>query len=351
MPALNYDAVLILSFGGPEKRDDVIPFLENVLRGRHVPRERMLEVAEHYYYFDGKSPINEQNRDLIAALEGELARNGPRIPVYWGNRNWHPFLADTLRQMQKDGIQRALAFATSVFSSYSGCRQYLEDIEKARAEVGPGAPEVDKIRTFYNHPLFIEAVSDRIAAALDELPAAGRANATVLFTAHSVPMEMAQTSEYEQQLQEACRLVAEYLGIANWRLVYQSRSGPPAQKWLEPDIGDVLRATEPGTSIVVAPIGFLSDHMEVLYDLDTEARAISEERKLSMVRAGTAGVHPKFIELVRELIRERMGEVEARAIGKYGPHQDECLADCCPSPARRANSPASDPSPRAIAQR
>lgn len=348
MPGINYDAVLILSFGGPEKRDDVIPFLENVLRGRHVPRERMLEVAEHYYYFDGKSPINEQNRDLIAALEGELARKGPRIPVYWGNRNWHPFLADTLRQMQKDGIRRALAFATSVFSSYSGCRQYLEDIEKARAEVGAGAPEVDKIRTFYNHPLFIEAVADRITAALDEVSAGGRASASVLFTAHSVPMEMAQSSEYEQQLQEACRLVAEHLRIANWRLVYQSRSGLPAQKWLEPDIGDVLRATEPGQSVVVAPIGFISDHMEVLYDLDTEARAISEERKLSMVRAGTAGVHPKFIELVRELIRERMGEVEARAIGKYGAHHDDCPADCCP---RRASSPASDSSPRAIAQR
>jgi ferrochelatase len=190
-----------------------------------------------------------------------------------------------------------------------------------------------------------------VVAALDEIAAGGRVGASVLFTAHSVPIEMAQTSEYEQQLHEACRLVAENLGLANWKLAYQSRSGPPAQKWLEPDIGDVLRATEPGQNVVVAPIGFISDHMEVLYDLDTEARAISDERKLNMVRAGTAGVHPKFIELVRELIRERMGDVEPRAVGKYGPHHEDCLDDCCPPPARRASSPASDSSPRAIAQR
>jgi ferrochelatase len=330
MAGPNYDAVLILSFGGPEKPDDVIPFLENVLRGRNVPRERMLEVAEHYYHFGGKSPINDQNRELIAGLEVELDRHGPKLPVYWGNRNWHPFVAGTLRKMQKDGVRHALAFATSVFSSYSGCRQYLEDIQKARAEVGPGAPEVDKLRTFYNHPLFIEAFSDRVRAALDQLP-----TAQIVYTAHSVPRAMSESSDYEQQLNEACRLVSERLGIPAWRLVYQSRSGAPGQPWLEPDIGDVLREMEPGTDVVVAPIGFISDHMEVLYDLDTEARAISEHRKLRMVRAATVGVHPKFLAMIRELIRERTGESAARAIGKYGPHQDVCGAECCPAPVRR----------------
>jgi ferrochelatase len=329
----SYDALLILSFGGPEQPDDVIPFLENVLRGRNIPRERMLEVAEHYYHFGGKSPINQQNRDLIAGLGDELERNGPRLPIYWGNRNWHPFAADTLRKMQADGIRRALAFATSVFSSYSGCRQYMEDIQKARAEVGPGAPEVDKLRTFYNHPLFIEAFSDRVRAALDQVP-----GAQVIFTAHSVPRTMAETSDYEQQLNESCRLVSESLGISSWRLVYQSRSGAPGQPWLEPDIGDVLRAMEPGQDVVVAPIGFISDHMEVLYDLDTEARTISEVRKLGMVRAATVGTHPKFLAMIRELIRERTGDSEARAIGKYGPHQDICRPECCPAPARRAST-------------
>jgi ferrochelatase len=232
--------------------------------------------------------------------------------------------------MQADGIRRALAFATSVFSSYSGCRQYLEDIQKARAEVGLGAPEVDKLRTFYNHPLFIEAFSERVRAALDQLP-----GAQVIYTAHSVPRAMSESSDYEQQLNEACRLVSERLGIPAWRLVYQSRSGAPGQPWLEPDIGDVLREMEPGTDVVVAPIGFISDHMEVLYDLDTEARAISEHRKLRMVRAATVGVHPKFLAMIRELIRERTGESAARAIGKYGPHQDVCGAECCPAPVRR----------------
>jgi protoporphyrin/coproporphyrin ferrochelatase len=330
MAGQEYDAVLILSFGGPEQPDEVLPFLENVLRGRNIPRERMLEVAEHYYHFGGKSPINDQNRELIAGLRDELEHNGPRLPIYWGNRNWHPFVADTLRQMQADGIRRALAFATSVFSSYSGCRQYLEDIQKARAEVGPGAPEVDKLRTFYNHPLFIEAFSDRVRAALDQLP-----GTQVIYTAHSVPRAMSESSDYEQQLNEACRLVSERLGIPAWRLVYQSRSGAPGQPWLEPDIGDVLREMEPGTDVVVAPIGFISDHMEVLYDLDTEARAISEHRKLRMVRAATVGVHPKFLAMIRELIRERTGESAARAIGKYGPHQDVCGAECCPAPVRR----------------
>jgi protoporphyrin/coproporphyrin ferrochelatase len=331
----NYDAILILSFGGPEKPDDVIPFLENVLRGRNVPRERMLEVAGHYYHFGGKSPINDQNRALIAGLETELAREGRQLPIYWGNRNWHPYLVDTLRQMRANSVRRALAFVTSVFSSYSGCRQYLEDIERARSEAGEGAPEIDKLRSFYNHPLFIEAEVDRVRTALDQIPADRRANARIIYTAHSVPMAMAQTSDYQKQLNESCRLVSESLELADWQLVYQSRSGPPGQPWLEPDIGDALRGLEPGVPVILVPIGFISDHMEVLYDLDTEARAIAEERGLHMVRAPTVGVHPKFLSMIRELILEKTGHCEPRAVGKYGPHRDICSADCCPAPARR----------------
>jgi len=347
----NYDAVLVLSFGGPEKHEDVIPFLENVLRGRNVPRERMLDVAEHYYHFGGKSPINDQNRALIAALKQELAPNGPSLPVYWANRNWHPFLADTLRRMQADGVKNALAFVTSVFSSYSGCRQYLEDIEKARAEAGPEAPRIDKLRSFYNHPLFIEAQSAEVRDALDKLPADRRSTAQILFTAHSVPVAMAESSDYQKQLNESCRLVADQLGIVEWRLVYQSRSGPPGQPWLEPDVGEVLKELPSGSDVVIAPIGFVSDHMEVLYDLDTEARQICNAVGVKMVRVSTVGVHPLFINMIRELILERMGQCPARAIGQFAPSHDECDAGCCPAPARRASSARSDSSPRAIAQR
>jgi len=338
MAQQNYDALLVLSFGGPEKPDDVIPFLENVLRGRNVPRERMLEVAEHYYHFGGKSPINDQNRALISGIEGELARHGPHLPVYWGNRNWHPFLADTLRKMQADGVTRALAFVTSVFSSYSGCRQYLEDIEKARAEVGASAPCVDKLRSFYNHPLFIEAQSEHVRAALEKIPESRRGAAQIFFTAHSVPVTMAESSEYQQQLNESCRLVAERVGLASWRLVYQSRSGPSNQPWLEPDIGDVLRELNSASDVVIVPIGFISDHMEVLYDLDTEARAICEEKGVNMVRAATVGVDPTFLSMIRELILERMGQCKARAIGRFEASHDECPKDCCPAPVRRMSS-------------
>lgn len=323
-----YDAVLVLSFGGPEKPDDVIPFLENVLRGRNVPRERMLAVAEHYYHFGGKSPINDQNRALVAGLEGELASHGLKLPIYWGNRNWHPFLADTLRQMRADGVHRALGFVTSIFSSYSGCRQYLEDIERARAEVA-GAPEIHKLRKFYNHPLFIEAQADEVRAALG-----GRA-VQLIFTAHSVPLTMAETSDYQKQLQESCRLVAESLGSNEWRLVYQSRSGPPSQPWLEPDIADVIRQLDRGADVAVVPIGFVSDHIEVIYDLDSEVQAIARERGVNMVRAPTVGVHPKFLQMIRELIEERLGLCQPRAIGQYPASHDFCSADCCPAPARR----------------
>lgn len=336
MPERDFDSVIVLSFGAPERDEEVLPFLENVLRGRNVPRERLLEVAEHYYHFGGRSPLNDQNRELVAALRDELQRNGPDLPVYWGNRNWHPFLADTLGRMRDEGRRRAIAFATSAFSSYSGCRQYREDIERARAEV-EDAPEVAKLRIFYNHPLFIEAMSDRVAAALAQFPPDRAHAARLVYTAHSVPVSMAQGSDYLQQLNEACSLVSDRLSRPDWTLAFQSRSGPPGQPWTEPDILEVLRATARDSGsrdVVVAPIGFLSDHMEVLYDLDTEARAVAAELGLEMARAGTVGVHPNIVAMIRELILERMGRAPARASGRFGPKQDECHEGCCPAPRR-----------------
>lgn len=339
----SYDALLLVSFGGPEGPDDVMPFLENVLRGKNVPRERMLEVAEHYQHFGGVSPINEQNRRLIAALEAELRRRRIDLPIYWGNRNWHPMLTDTIRRMRDDGARRALALVTSTFSSYSGCRQYREDIERAREAVGPDAPRVDKLRVWFNHPGFIEAMTDRVRSALAELPEAARAGAHVLFTAHSIPLAMSQGAAYVAQLEEACRLVAERLDGQPWRLVYQSRSGPPSQPWLEPDILDALRAlhtADPAAAACVAPIGFLSDHMEVLYDLDTEARHLCERLGMPMVRAGTVGAHPAMVAAFGELILERIADAPRQALGTMGPSHDVCPADCCPSgrPAARPDS-------------
>jgi ferrochelatase len=315
-----YDALLLVSFGGPERREDVIPFLENVLRGRNVPPERLMQVAEHYYNFDGRTPINAQNRALIAALTQEFAARGPRMPIYFGNRNWHPLLPDTLRQMADDGVTRALAFVTSAFSSYSGCRQYRENIEQA------GGLPVDKLRVFYNHPKFIHAMADRCRAALAAMP-----GAHLVFTAHSIPLSMAQTSRYEEQLQESCRLVAGQLGLDRWRLVYQSRSGPPAQPWLEPDIGDYLKQLD-AKEVVIAPIGFLSDHMEVIYDLDTEARHLCETLGIRMRRAATVGVHPEFVSMIRDLVLERTEGAPRLALGDHGPSDDVCPSDCCPAP-------------------
>ena len=335
-----YDALLVVSFGGPEGMDDVMPFLANVLRGRNVPESRMREVAHHYELFGGVSPINGQNRRLISALEQLLEQEGPRLPVYWGNRNWHPLLADTLRQMRDDGIKKALAFVTSAYSSYSGCRQYREDIERAREAVGEGAPLVDKLRAFYNHSGFVMPNAENLQAALEQIPSERRAAARVAFTAHSIPAAMAAGCDYQRQLLETCRLVAYVagayarVGALNWRLVFQSRSGPPTQAWLEPDILDHLRAlkAEGVTDVVVAPIGFISDHMEVLYDLDTEARQVSEELGLNMIRAATVGTHPEFLRMIRVLILERTNlAVPRRALGDLGPSHDVCPADCCPS--------------------
>jgi ferrochelatase len=332
---LPYQAVLFLSFGGPDKPEDVIPFLENVLRGRNVPRERMLEVAEHYYHFGGKSPINEQNLALIAALRKDLDQNGlAGLPIYFGNRNWHPLLTDTMARMAADGVKRALCYITSSFSCYSGCRQYRENIAAAREAVGPGAPEVDKIRVWYNHPLFVEAMADRVREAMAELPEAERERSLLLFTAHSIPNAMADTSDYVKQLSESCRLVAEAVGGHPYELVYQSRSGPPNQPWLEPDIGDFIRgraAAGHKEALVVTPIGFVSDHMEVMFDLDEEARQICDELGIAMVRSLTAGTHPSFVKMIRLLIEERLRPEPVRlAIGQFGPNHDVCPVNCCP---------------------
>ncbi len=330
-----YDAILIVSFGGPEGMDEVMPFLENVLRGKNVPRARMEAVSHHYEMFGGISPINAQNRALIAALKKELDEHELHLPIYWGNRNWHPMLADTLRRMADDGIKNALAFVTSAYSSYSGCRQYREDIARARDEVGTAAPRVDKLRVFYNHPGFIQPNVENLRAALDQIPAARRAGAHVAFTAHSIPMTMALGCNYQAQLLETCRLITEALGDFGgdrWQLVFQSRSGPAQQAWLEPDICDHLRELkERGvTDVVIAPVGFVSDHMEVLYDLDTEARALSGEIGLNMIRAATVGAHPTFISMIRELILERITEnPDRRALGTYDASHDVCPVDCC----------------------
>ena len=330
------DAILLVSFGGPDRADEVMPFLENVLRGRPIPRERMLEVAKHYYHFGGKSPINDQNRALLAALRKVLAEEGPALPVYWGNRNWHPLLADTMREMAADGMRRAFAFVTSAYSSYSGCRQYLEDLARAREAAGPGAPEVLKLRVFYNHPGFVEPMADRVREAFERIPAERREAAVLVFTAHSIPVSMAETSRYVHQVEEACRLVAARVPRSTFRLVYQSRSGPPAQPWLAPDILDYLRelaAAGAPRDLVVAPIGFISDHMEVVYDLDTEARQLCGRLGLNMVRAETVGADPRFAAMIRELALERMGVMtERRALGQYGPNHDVCPDDCCPGP-------------------
>ena len=337
----DFDAILVVSFGGPEGREEVLPFLENVLRGKPVPRERMLEVAEHYYHFGGVSPINGQNRALIDALRHELSAHGPELPVYWGNRNWHPLLPDTLRLMEKDGVRRALAFFTSAYSSYSGCRQYREDIQRAQAVVGDGAPQVEKLRAYFNHPGFLEPMADYVMAALAGIDADRRAQTQVVFTAHSIPLAMAAGCRYEDQLLEASRLVMETVGHDRWKLVYQSRSGSPTQPWLEPDVCDYLRELKDEhdcRDVIIVPIGFVSDHMEVLFDLDTEARDLCNELGMTLNRTPTVGTHPKFVSMIRELIVERLDPgAELRAMGTLGPSHDVCPLDCCPSgrPAAR----------------
>lgn len=339
-----YQALLVLSFGGPNGPDDVIPFLENVLRGRNVPRERMLEVAEHYQHFGGKSPINEQNLALIDAVRADFDQHGlSHLPIYFGNRNWHPLLPDTLAQMAKDGITRALCLTTSSFSSYSGCRQYRENIAVAQEQLGPTAPAIDKLRVWYNHPNFIEAMAARVQESLANLDENQRAEAQLVFTAHSIPTSMAEGCNYEKQLRESCRLVAEAVGNHPHVLVYQSRSGPPTQPWLEPDVCDYIReraSQGQRQPLVVVPIGFVSDHMEILFDLDEEAASLCQELGIPMQRASSVGTHPRFVEMVRLLVEERLSAEPVRlSLGIYPPNHDQCPDTCCPAARRPMGRP------------
>jgi protoporphyrin/coproporphyrin ferrochelatase len=331
-----FDACLLVSFGGPESRDDVLPFLENVVRGRNVPRARLEEVAEHYYHFGGVSPINAQNRALLAALEADFAVHGLQLPWYWGNRNWQPYLADTVREMGERGVRRALAFVTSGFSCYSGCRQYLDDIARACEPLGAAAPVIEKLRLFHNHPEFIVAQVEQVRAAMAKIspPLTSQGQVRGCFTAHSIPLSMATTSHYATQLTEACRTVAQLSGLDDWDLVFQSRSGPPQQPWLEPDILDYLRQHHvlwgPQDHLLIIPIGFVSDHVEVLYDLDTEACQCCAELGVAMTRVPTVGTSPHFVTMIRELVVERLSGTVARpALGTLGPSPDRCLEGCC----------------------
>lgn len=348
MPA--YDAFLLLSFGGPEGPDDVIPFLRNVARGRGIPQQRLMEVAGHYQAFGGVSPINDQCRAMLAAVRAA----GLDLPMYWGNRNWDPYLEDTVRQMADDGVERAIAFVTSAYSSYSACRQYLDDIDRAVAAVGPRAPRIDKIRPYFNHPGFIEPFAANVTAALESLPAGARDGARLVFTAHSVPVAMAASSgsvsagtartapggRYAAELAEAARLITERTAdpARGHDLVWQSRSGPPSVPWLEPDIRDHIGAlAKAGTAsaVVVVPVGFVSDHIEVLHDLDVEAAAVAASLALPFARAAAPGASERFARMVCELVDERASGGPALALGDFGAAAGVCAADCCRYVPRR----------------
>lgn len=329
MPAPPYDAVLLVSFGGPEGPADVLPFLENVTRGRGVPRERLIEVSRHYAMFGGVSPINAQNRALQVALGKAVD-----LPVYWGNRNWAPYLVDQIATMRDDGIERALAFVTSAYSSYSGCRQYREDIERARLQVGDGAPVVDKIRVFYHHPGFVLPYAAAIRAALAQFTADERAGARLLFTAHSIPVTMAESSAYEPQLRETCRQVVRAVGgELAWSLAWNSRSGPTEVPWLAPDISEALEqlARQGVPGIVVVPVGFVSDHLEVVYDLDTVAIPAARATGMAVVRAATPGLD--LVPMVASLVAERTVAGPSWWLGSRGRSHDGCPRDCCPPQA------------------
>jgi protoporphyrin/coproporphyrin ferrochelatase len=348
-----YDAFLLLSFGGPEGPGDVLPFLRNVTQGRDVPPERLAEVAEHYLAFGGVSPINAQCRSLLAAVGADFARHGLSLPLYWGNRNWPPLLEDTVARMAADGVRRAVAFVTSAYSSYSACRQYRDDIERARAAVGPAAPVIDKVRPYFNHPGFIGPFADSVRAALASLPLDVRPDARLVFTAHSVPLGMAAASgspsagtavsgpggRYAAELREAARLITERAGLPRpaFDLVFQSRSGPPRVPWLEPDVGDHLAAIakEGVPAAVVVPVGFTSDHMEVVHDLDVEAAGVAEVLGLSFARAAAPMPDPRFAAMVTDLVLERTSKADPAWLGDFGPAAGDCPLDCCRYEARR----------------
>ncbi|WP_346387253.1 ferrochelatase [Nocardioides sp.] len=343
-----YDALLLVSFGGPEGPDDVVPFLENVTRGRDIPRGRLEEVGQHYHLFGGRSPINDQNRALLAALRADLAEAGIDLPVYWGNRNWDPYLVDTIRQMAADGVRRAACLMTSAYSSYSSCRQYREDLAEAVAGV-EGAPELDKLRHYFNHPGFVESMVDATLAALADLPDAERDGAHLAFVTHSIPTSMNDASGPDggayvaQHLSVAAEVVTRVLQETGrdhpFDLVFCSRSGAPRVPWLEPDINDHLQEQHDRgvPAVVMVPIGFVSDHMEVIYDLDTEAMLTAEKLGLAVRRAATAGTDLRFVRAIRDLLLERSAvergeEVARNAAGSLPPSWDRCPVGCCPNP-------------------
>lgn len=339
----SYDALLVVSFGGPEGPEDVEPFLDNVLRGLPIKPESRRHIAQRYQSFNGISPINGQVREFIAALKTELDAHGPALPIYWGNRNWHPLLADTFKQMQADGVRSALAYVTSLFGSYSGCRKYREDLYAASQSVEQ-PPTIDKLRHGFNHPRFVEAVAARVQECLDKIDAKSQARTPILFTAHSLPQSMASNAPYERQLEEACKLVATALSHPSWRLVYQSNNASYGrEQWLGPDISEALATVhaEGAQDVIVAPIGFVCDHMEVVIDLDIEAAAVATKLGLNMLRAKTVGSHPAYVQMVRELIIERMTPgSEPLALGTLGPSPNQCGATCCLSGRPGAPKPA-----------
>ncbi|NMI00307.1 ferrochelatase [Pseudonocardia acidicola] len=343
-----FDALLVLSFGGPEGPDEVRPFLENVVRGRGVPPERLDAVEEHYRHFGGVSPINARNRELIAAI-----RERTDLPVYFGNRNWHPMVEDTVAEMTRDGVRRALVFATSAYGGYSACRQYHEDIARARKAVGDDAPELVKLRHFFDHPRFVAAGADAVRAARATLPAGVRDSARIVFTAHSIPTAADAAAgppeeggyRYSRQVAEAARLVAAELGVTEHDVVWQSRSGPPQVPWLEPDVIDHIEALHSAgvPAVVVAPVGFVSDHVEVVWDLDNEAAERAAELGMGFARAATAGPDPGFADMVVELIAEHTAGAAERGIGDVpragcAANGQLCAVNCC-VPARRPARP------------
>jgi ferrochelatase len=318
---------MIISFGGPEGIADIMPFLDNVLRGKNVPEERKREVAHHYEVFGGVSPINAQNRELKSLLEKKFKSEGINLPVFWGNRNWKPYFEDAISEMKKKGIKNALGYITSAYGSYSGCRQYLENIETAKKNVGEAAPTIQRLRPFYDHPNFIEVNAQNIRTQLNNVQDPGHSIIHLAFTAHSIPVSMSQSSPYVKQLEQVCKAVAEKVGIQSWKLVYQSRSGPHQVPWLEPDICDHLEviAKQGIKHVIVSPIGFVSDHMEVIYDLDVEAKKKSQELGLFMHRAASAGNHHWMIDMIVDLVKEQL----------EGKSPFVCKPDCCRPPVRK----------------
>jgi ferrochelatase len=332
---VSFDALLLVGFGGPEGPDDVLPFLENVTRGRGIPKERLAEVGAHYARFGGVSPLNGQLRALKSAIEADFRAHDVALRVYWGNRNWHPLLPDTVRAMRDDGVKSALAFVTSAFGSYSGCRQYRENLEAAAASV-EGAPAITKLRNYFDHPLFVDALVERTQVAVSASPPGAR----LVLTAHSIPVASASTAPYEQQLRAIASIVAARVGHGEHDLVFQSRSGTPGTPWLEPDIDDHLASLHARgvKDVLLVPLGFVSDHMEVIWDLDTQAKAKADGLGMSLTRAGTVSTHPSFVRMIRELVEERAHGAERRALTTLG--DGTCHPGCCAASARptRASS-------------